>query len=183
MDCVPGIKLSALGLLLGGGGFLLKARGSTVFSLLRRSRGPKLPGITQSSMSRVAIGVLYLEKIEALLTQENGNWRGVNMTATCCYDQNMAADAEENPVTFKVAEFDEYLLIEGPAGRGPELITEPRCNKERIKTEGSLDSGYDGKQSRTPSPQDVKPNGEETAAELPAQQLEVHACGCLWSPD
>lgn len=86
------------------------------------------------------------------------------------------ADREENPVAFKVAEFDEYLLIEGPAGPGsvdPELITESRCNKERIRTEGSVDSGYDGKHSRTHSPQEVEPNGEEIAAE-PAEQLEVH---------
>lgn len=84
------------------------------------------------------------------------------------------ASTDETSTAFKCEEFDEYLLIEDvgvstvmtvdskiKSELEPEQITEPHC----IRTEGSLDSGYEGKHSRTASPGEVKPNG--TAQEQP----------------
>ena len=74
-------------------------------------------------------------------------------------------DGAPSTFNFKCEEFDEYLLIEDTprqdTGSSPEQITEPRSKEARANEEatvdGSLDSGYEGKHSRTGSPE-VKPN-------------------------
>lgn len=95
---------------------------------------------------------------------------GCSCTTMACTD--------ETQKTFKCEEFEEYLLIEDVGTSSvdpePEQTTEPHC-KDRIRTEGSLDSGYDGKLSRTASPGEVKPNGiaQEPEAEQDCQEPEV----------
>lgn len=77
-------------------------------------------------------------------------------------------DRPDPATAFKYEEFDEYLLIEDagtsrPGGiAGPQQSEEPRF-KEPVKREarevlreGSPDSGYDGKHSRTSSPEEGK---------------------------
>lgn len=98
----------------------------------------------------------------------------------------MTSNTEEvpDPKTFKCQEFDEYLLIEdsgtpcrgGTAGPCSEQISEPHC-QERIRREGSLDSGYDGKHSRTSSPKEGKQPAEPAEREvwkLVVWNMELH---------
>lgn len=106
--------------------------------------------------------------------------RGVDQVVATCFWQtprawgvvDMASTDQQVPTTFKCEEFDEYLLIEDAAPSeqdtvNPEQSAEPHCKE----IEASLDSGYNGKHSRTGSPEEQKPN--EAAAELEPEVCTV----------
>jgi hypothetical protein len=81
------------------------------------------------------------------------------------------ADKEELPATtFTCEEFDEYLLIEDAGQASPSVPVRGTCDPEQIISEGSsLDSGYEGKHSRTTSPEEVKQDQE--TCQLHGQQV------------